>query len=219
MRFASSCILSSSALAHVGKLRTTPVRGEEALIGIDTSGLHPGAVFGQPQAGQLVVMDEGYAEDMAFEQFIQEVLLSVIAKRYHGTPLLAVCDPSNPRDARTGLTPVQLLERYQIHAIPAATNRFALRKAAVARLLNRRRGCVIDPACTMLIDELARSYVHRRLRATATTGLEYANEPVKGPTSHVAEAFQYLAMHVAHIAADEDISAPSRVRVSKRSVV
>jgi hypothetical protein len=77
---------------------------------------------------------------MAFEQFIQGVLLSVIAKRYHGVPLLAVCDLSNPRDARTGLTPVQLLHRYQIHAIPAASNRFALRKAGVARLLNRRHG-------------------------------------------------------------------------------
>jgi hypothetical protein len=56
----------------------------------------------------------------------------------------------------------------------------------------------------MLIDGLARSYVHRRLRATVTTGLEYASEPVKGPTSHVVEAFQYLSMHIAHIAADDD---------------
>ncbi|CAM2164957.1 hypothetical protein PSAC2689_130077 [Paraburkholderia sacchari] len=124
-----------------------------------------------------------------------------------------------PRDARTGLTPVQLLQRYQIRAIPASTNRFGLRKAAVARLLNRRRGCVIDPACTMLIYGLGRSYVHRRLRATATTGLEYANEPVKGPTSHVCEAFQYLALHVAHITPEEEAVQRSRVQVSKRRVV
>lgn len=208
-----------SAQAHVGKLRTTPVTGEETLIGIDTSGLHPGAVFGQPQAGQLVVMDEGYAPDMAFEQFIQEVLLTIIAKRYHGTPLLAVCDPSNPRDSRTGFTPVQLLQRYQIRAIPAATNRFALRKAAVARLLNRRHGCVIDPACTMLIDGLGRSYVHRKLRATTTTGLDYANEPVKGTTSHVVEAFQYLAVHIAHLGPEEEVVDRSRVQVAKRRVV
>ncbi|MFM0723862.1 hypothetical protein PQQ53_09240 [Paraburkholderia strydomiana] len=190
------------------------------LVGIDTSGLHPGAVFAQAAAGTLTVMDEGYASDMAFEQFIQDVLLPVIAKRYHSCPLLAVCDPSNPRDARTGLTPVQLLQRYQINALPAATNRFALRKVAVARLLNRRHGCVIDPACTMLIDGLGRSYVHRRLRVVSTAGAqEYANEPVKGPTSHVVEAFQYLALHVAHLAADEDVNAPSRVQVHRRRVV
>ncbi|WP_322107382.1 hypothetical protein [Paraburkholderia sp. J41] len=208
-----------SAQAHVGKLRTMPVTGEETLIGIDTSGLHPGAVFGQPQAGQLVVMDEGYSDEMAFEQFIQEVLLTIIARRYHGTPLLAVCDPSNPRDARTGLTPVQLLQRYQIRAIPASTNRFALRKAAVARLLNRRHGCVIDPVCMMLIDGLGKSYVHRRLRATATTGLQYANEPVKGTTSHVCEAFQYLCLHVAHVVPEEEVTNRSRVQISKRRMV
>ncbi|QGZ64365.1 hypothetical protein [Paraburkholderia acidisoli] len=137
----------------------------------------------------------------------------------HGTPLLAVCDPSNPRDARTGLTPVQLLQRYQIRAIPASSNRFALRKAAVARLLNRRHGCVIDPKCTMLLDGLGRSYVHRKLRVTATTGLEYANEPVKGPTSHVCEAFQYLCLHVAHIGSEEEVVERSRVQVAKRRVV
>lgn len=142
-------------------------------------------------------MDEGYAEDMAFEQFIQEVLLTIITKRYQGTPLLAVCDPSS---LRTGLTPVQLLQRYQIRAILDATNRFAQRKAVVARLLNRHHGCVIDPACTMLIDGSGRRYVRRKLRTTATTGLQYANEPVKGPTSHVVEAFQYLALHLAQSA-------------------
>ena len=34
------------------ELRTPTVTGEETLIGIDTSGLHPGAVIGQPQAAR-----------------------------------------------------------------------------------------------------------------------------------------------------------------------
>ncbi|MFM0175593.1 hypothetical protein PQR33_40465 [Paraburkholderia sediminicola] len=71
----------------------------------------------------------------------------------------------------------------------------------------------------MLIDGLGRSYVHRKLRATTTTGLDYANEPVKGPTSHVVEAFQYLAVHIAHISPEEEVVDRSRVQVAKRRVV
>ncbi|MBB2999446.1 hypothetical protein [Paraburkholderia tropica] len=49
---------------------------------------------------------------------------------------------------------------------------------------------MIDPKCAMLIDGLGHSYVYRKLRATTITGLNYANEPMKGPTNHVCEAFQ-----------------------------
>lgn len=59
---------------------------------------------------------------------------------------------------------------------------------------------MIDPTYWMLIAGLGRSYMHRRQRATVTTGLEYANEPAKGPTSHVCDAFQYLCLHAAHSA-------------------
>jgi hypothetical protein len=120
--------LESSETVHVGRIRTEPVRGDNVLIGIDTSGLHPGAVFGQAQAGRLVALDEAYGEEIAFEAFVQSVLLPLITKRYAGCRLLAICDPSNPRDTRTGVTPVQRLQRYQIRAQPAVTNRFKLRK-------------------------------------------------------------------------------------------
>jgi hypothetical protein len=78
---------------------------------------------------------------------------------------------------------------------------------------------VIDPACTMLIDRPSRGYVHRKPRATKTTGLDYANEPVKGPASHVVEAFQYLAVHIAHIGPEEEVVDRSRAQVAKRRVV
>ncbi|SAL70649.1 hypothetical protein AWB71_04299 [Caballeronia peredens] len=49
----------------------------------------------------------------------------------------------------------------------------------------------------MLIDGLGKRYVFKELRATSTAGVTYADEPVKGRTSHVVEAFQYLYTHVA----------------------
>jgi len=49
--------------------------------------------------------------------------------------------------------------------------------------------------------------------------IPYANEPVKGPTSHVVKVFQYLTLHVARLAVDDDVNAPSRVQVHRRRVV
>ena len=49
-----------------------------------------------------------------------------------------------------------------------------------------------------------------------TGGIAYANEPVKGPTSHVVESFQYLALHVAHLATGEDVGTVPAVQVRKR---
>jgi hypothetical protein len=183
-----------SETVPVGRIRTEPVRGEHVLIGIDTSGLHAGAVFGQPQAGTLVVLDEAYGEDVAFEASVRGVLLPpLMAKRYHGCRLLVICDRSNPRDARTGVTPVQLLQRYQIRAQPAVTNTFKLRKDAVAWLLSRRSGVVIDPVCDMLIDGLGKSYVYRKLRATSTAAWPAPMNPKKAGRATWSMAFSTSA--------------------------
>ena len=53
----------------------------------------------------------------------------------------------------------------------------------------------------------------------ATTGLEYATEPVKGPTSHVCEAFQYPLLHLANLRSEDEVIDRLRVQISKRWVV
>jgi hypothetical protein len=192
-----------SKAAHVGKVRTTPVAGSPVMIGIDTSGLHPAAVFGQLQAGTLVVMDECYGEDMAFEQFIGDVLTPLIVARYQGFELQATCDPSNPRDARTGVTPVQQLMARRIRAMPASTNTFSLRRAAVARLLLKRDGLVIDPACAMLVKGFEEGYVFKKLKGTTTSGAGmYSDQAAKNEYSHFMDALQYLCLPVARVTDD-----------------
>jgi hypothetical protein len=100
------------------------------------------------------------------------------------------------------------------------TNRLKLRKEAVARLLNRRSVAVIDTTSKLLIDGLGKSYVYRKLRATSTPGVAYADEAEKGRTSHVIEAFQYLCTHVARVAVDDEgKSVAWRGRLRKRRVV
>jgi len=205
--------------AHVGKIRTMPIRNEPVMIGIDTSGLHPSAVFGQIQAGTLVVMDEIYGEDVAFEQFITDVLNPVIAARYQGCEMLAVCDPSNPRDSRTGVTPVQLLMQYHIRATKAVTNKFSLRREAVSRLLNKRDGLVIDPACKMLVQGFEQGYVFKKIRGTSTSGGQiYSSEADKNEFSHTADALQYLCLPIARVA-EEGQGGRKLPKVTKRRVM
>jgi hypothetical protein len=203
---------------HLGKIRTQANADNPVFIGIDTSGLHPGAVFGQMQAGTLVLLDEVYGDDMAFEQYIQDALLPLIAERYSGCELLAICDPSNPRDARTGVTPTQLLQRYSIRALPAATNKFALRREAVSRMLNKRDGVVIDPALTTLVKGLAEEYCYRKLRGANSSGQAmYSSDAEKGAYSHVVDAFQYLCLHISRVA--DAVTVTPSLNLRKRRVV
>lgn len=209
-----------SRTAHVGRIRTKPIRDTPVHIGIDTSGLHPAAVFGQLQAGTLVVMDECYGEDMAFEPFLRDVLLPLIAARYQGCELLALCDPSNPRDARTGVTPVQQLIGAHIHARPAVTNTFSLRREAVARMLGKRNGMVIDPACVKVVWGLEEGYVFKKLKGTSTNGGQlYGSEPDKqGEASHFMDALQYLCLPIARVS-EEGLSSRSLPKVRARRVM
>lgn len=182
--------------AHVGSVRTEPLPGETVFIGIDTSGLHPAAIIGQLQAGSLVLLDELYGDDMAFQPFIEEGLLPLIAARYANMDLLAVCDPSNPRNALTGHTPTQILASYGIRAVTASTNSFKPRREAVSWFLARRGGMMIDPACEITIKAFEEKYVYRKLRLTSTTGTMYSSDPEKNYWSHIMDAVQYLCTYL-----------------------
>lgn len=185
-----------SRSVHVTSVHTEPIPGIPVFVGIDTSGLHPGAVFGQLQMGSLVVLAEVYGEDTAFLEFIEKGLRPIIAEKFGGFNLLAICDPANPRDAMTGQTPVQALKRAGINAVTAYTNKFVPRREAVVSFLSRRAGMAIDPRCVTLIQALEEKYVYRKLRIVSTSGAQYANEPEKNDWSHVVDALQYLCLYL-----------------------
>ncbi|ETD73090.1 hypothetical protein V757_00345 [Pelistega indica] len=185
-----------SRTLHVASVYTEPLPFTPVYVGIDTSGLHPGAVFAQLQMGSLVILAEVYGEDTAFLEFIDKGLKPIIAEKFGQHQLLAICDPANPRDAFTGQTPVQALQRAGIKAITAYTNKFKPRREAVAAFLNRRAGMAIDRRCVTLIQALEEKYVFRKLRIASTSGAQYANEPEKNAWSHVVDALQYLCLYL-----------------------
>lgn len=177
---------------HVASVNTSPLLDEPVYVGLDTSGLNPGATFGQFQMGSLVILDELVGDDTPFLEFIESGLKPLIRAKYAGYPLLCICDPSNPRDAFTGQTAVQLLNRNGIKAQCAPTNSFVPRKNAVSYYLSKRAGMVIDPRCKRLIEGLDEGYVYKRLRIGGSVGAQYSNSPDKNEYSHVVDALQYL---------------------------
>jgi len=191
--------VSFSRDAHVAAQKTQTYPNLTCLMGIDTSGLHPAAVFAQPQAGVLVITDEAYGDSVPFLTFVNQMVLPVLATRFPGCPIIAICDPSNPRDARSGITPIQTLQQVGIQAIPAPTNKFAVRVDAGERMLRQRNALLIDPGCTMLIDALETYYVRPKLKGSSSVaGSEiYADKAEDNKWTHIADAYQYLALHFA----------------------
>lgn len=174
-----------------GGLHLNP--GEKILIGIDTSGLNPAAVIGQTGMGSLALLDEILALDTPFEQFLTEALLPLLRVRYAGYAVLAIVDPSNPRDARTGFTPLQQLVLKGIPAVVAPTNNPKLRLDAVKHFMTRRQGLLVDPRCTLLREGFAGGYYYPQVKNSDGV---FKEEPAKNDLAHLQEGLQYLALHL-----------------------
>ena len=179
---------------HEASVETAPMEDAPIYVGLDTSGLNPGAVFGQFQMGTLVILDEVIGDDVPFMEFIENGLKPLIRDKYAGRPLLCICDPANPRDAFTGKTPVQILQQHGIRAQCAPTNAFKPRKESVSYYLSKRAGLVIDSRCATLLLALDEKYVYKKLRIGGSGGTMYSNQAEKNEYSHVIDALQYLCL-------------------------
>lgn len=182
---------------HVSENKLEPMQYTDTMVSIDTSGIHPCALFWQKVRGVWHITDGLYGEEMGFEEFIDDVMSPIVTVRYAGCDILCVCDPANARDSRTAITPVDLLKERGYKAVPAITNRFKERLQACEILLNKRdKGAVsISNHLTEFIDALEGGYQYRKLQVT---GIEtvFSTQPVKNKYSHWADAFQYGALHI-----------------------
>ena len=186
------------ASVHVAEEPIKTKAGTLVLVAIDTSGIHPCAVFGQYYRGRWEIQRGLYGDEMGLEEFIEELVVPLLRTEYGDCEVLCVCDPADARDARTATSPTNLLiTEYGLRAIQAPTNVFKLRREAVDSLFYRRDGLIIDPRLTTLIDACKGEYKYKKLRATTTDGtLQYAVTPEKDKYSHWADALQYFALHV-----------------------
>ena len=197
---------------HVAEQSFDSMRLTDTVVSVDTSGIHPCALFWQKVKGQWKIADGLYGDEMGLEEFITDVFDPVVKMRYPGCRILVVCDPANARDSRTKTSPTELFIEYGYDAIVAETNNTDARWQAVETLLQRegRDGVIINPDLGVLVDALDGGYQYKKIRAQGTITEEFAKQAVKNKYSHWADAFQYGAVYIVNSIISEDTKQRAR---------
>jgi hypothetical protein len=176
-------------------LRPTVNGVRPIIIGMDL-GLTPAAVIGQQDPrGRALILDECVSFDMGVQRFVRTLLKPLLYERFPGIPLLVVTDPAGIQRAQTDeRSAVDIIKAEGLKVIPAKTNNISARINAVDEFLMRQvdgdPGFLVDPRCT-------------QLKAAMMGGYRYKpkgnGEIDKNKHSHVAEALQYLMLHIANV--------------------
>jgi hypothetical protein len=162
------------------------------IIGMDL-GLTPAAVFGQQDArGRALILAEAVSFDMGVQRFVRTVLKPLIYERFGGAPILVVTDPAGVQRAQTDeRSAVDIIKAEGLKVIPAKTNSVSARLNSVDDFLMRQvdgeSAFLLDPRCTHLKAAMMGGY---RYKPKGDGDID------KNKHSHVAEALQYLMLHI-----------------------
>jgi hypothetical protein len=157
-------------------------------------GLTPAAVIGQQDPrGRALVFAEAISFDMGVQRFVRQVLKPLIYERFSGSPILVVTDPAGIQRAQTDeRSAVDIIRAEGLKVIPARTNSISARINAVDDYLMRQvdgdPAFLVDPGCTQLKAAMMGGY---RYKPKGDSDID------KNKHSHVAEALQYLMLHIA----------------------
>ena len=164
------------------------------VIGMDL-GLTPAAVIGQQDPrGRALILDEAVSFDMGAQRFLRTVLKPLIFERFAGCPILIVVDPAGVQRAQTDeRSVVDIIKAEGFRVIAAKTNKISSRMNAVDDFLMRQvdgdPAFLVDPRCTRLKSAMMGGYRYKKNEESIE----------KNKHSHVAEALQYLMLHVSAV--------------------
>lgn len=161
------------------------------VIGMDL-GLTPAAVIGQQDPrGRVLILGEAVSFDMGIQRFTRTILKPLIIERWSGAPILVVTDPAGIQRAQTDeRSAVDIIKAEGLRVFPAKTNNISARVNSVDEFLMRQvdgdSAFLVDPGCTNLKAAMMGGYRYHPKNGTID----------KNKHSHVAEALQYLMMHI-----------------------
>lgn len=200
---------------HMGKAQLRYIQNgvRPVVVGMDL-GLTPAAVIGQQDPrGRALILAEAVSFDMGIQRFVRTVLKPLLFERFPGVPVLVVTDPAGVQRAQTDeRSAVDIIRAEGMRVISARTNNVSARVNAVDEFLMRQvdgdPAFVVDPRCTQLKAAMMGGY---RYKARGNGEID------KNKHSHVAEALQYLALHL-HGASEGSLIRPVReVRLASAS--
>lgn len=179
---------------HMASTMLQPIGGgvRPLIIGLDL-GLTPAAVMGQLDArGRAIILDEAVSFDMGVQRFMRTMVKPLIMERFAGLPVLVVVDPAGRQRAQTDeRSAIDIIKNEGFTVIPASTNNITPRINAVDDYLMRQvdgdAAFLMDPRCMMLKAAMMGGYRFKKDGA-----IDKASKH-----SHVAEALQYLMLHIA----------------------
>ena len=187
---------------HCATKDLLPYRGLPLLVGMDYA--HCAIVIGQlSPRGQLMILDELFADFMGVKQFANRFMLPLLRKDYANMPFKIIGDPSGNQRAMTDeVTCMMELTQLGIQVEPARSNLLMPRLNAIRNLLTQNLGgepkLIISPRCKQLRAAFQAKYVYRK--SHTSLGTSYSEEPDKShPWSDLCDALSYIAMDVTGI--------------------
>tara|TARA_Y100000361_G_scaffold152917_1_gene173478 strand:+ start:1563 stop:2939 length:1377 start_codon:yes stop_codon:yes gene_type:complete len=161
------------------------------IVGMDL-GLTPAAVIGQQDPrGRVLILDEAVSFDMGIQRFVRTVLKPKLIERFSGAPVLIITDPAGIQRAQTDeRSAVDIIKAEGLKVMSARTNNVSARLSSVDDFLMRQvdgdSAFLVDPRCTQLKAAMMGGYRFHKKNGNIE----------KNKHSHVAEALQYLMLHI-----------------------
>ena len=182
---------------HIANGTLSPIKNgvRPIIVGMDL-GLTPAAVIGQQDPrGRTLILDEAVSFDMGIQRFVRTILKPMIYERFSGAPIMVICDPAGIQRAQTDeRSAVDIIKAEGLRVMSAKTNSVSARLSAVDDYLMRQvdgdAAFLLDPKCTQLKAAMMGGYRFHHKNGNID----------KNKHSHIAEALQYLMLHINHAA-------------------